>query len=111
MSERNEDKVTPERYDFMFLETFRDSIEKIRAKYSDEMAGIFIMELIRYGTRRERKVQLEPYLEATLVSMYPYIKMSHEHKEQTEKRFKDEAALKAINANRKKKKLNETDTG
>ena len=88
MPERYEDNVASERYDFMFLETFRDSIEKIRTKYSDEMAGIFIMELIRYGTRGERKVQMNPYLEATLVSMYPYIKMSHEHKEQTEKRFR-----------------------
>ena len=86
---------------FMFLETFKDVIEEIRKKYSDDVAGMFCLELIRFGVRRERKVTMDDFLEATLIGMCPYILKSQERMEQTVK--KREADARAHFAGRSKK--------
>ena len=75
-------------FDFMFYETFKEKLDEIERIFSREDAETFCLELIRYGVRRERKVTMDPYLEATILSMYRLIDKSKEKRDQTEKTFK-----------------------
>lgn len=70
------------KYDFMFYFDFKAKIDMIREIYSEAEAETFCMELIRYGVRRERKEEMDQYLEATIRTFYPLLERSREKKEQ-----------------------------
>lgn len=78
-----------EGFDFMFYESYKDTINRIRKLYSEEEAGTFCMELVRYGVRRERKETMRPELEAVIRSIYPLIDKSKEHKDETAEAMKN----------------------
>ena len=82
--------VSTQRNDFMFYESFKDSIDLVRKLYSDEEAEIFCMEIITYGVTGEHYSPMRPELEAVMLSIAPLIEKSREHKEETEAWLKKE---------------------
>lgn len=83
------------RDDFMFFDTFKDKIDRLREIYSDEEMDRFCMELVMYGVRREHDEKLDPYLEGILVQMFGKIERSKERKGRSPiaKKIKGETSL------------------
>lgn len=78
---------TTENEGFMFYESYKTTIDKIRKLYGEDEAGMFCLELIRYGVRRERSIEMRPELEAIMKSICPLIEKSKEHKDQAVKAY------------------------
>lgn len=70
-----------ERNNFMFYETYKDTIDVIR-KQDPVAAGKLCMAIIRLGVRREWTEDLPPEHRAFLKSIAPYMKRSKEKMEQ-----------------------------
>lgn len=82
MSTLKENEATAtERNNFMFYETYKDTIDVIR-KQDPVAAGKLCMAIIRLGVRREWTEDLPPEHRAFLKSIAPYMKRSKEKMEQ-----------------------------
>lgn len=78
-----------EGFDFMFYESYRDTIEQVRSLYGEEDAGTFCLELIRFGVRRESQEKMSDKLQATLEGIKPYIIKSKEKRDKTAEMIKN----------------------
>lgn len=72
-----------EKKDFMFYETFFDSIQDVKNIYGEDTAEKFALAIIRFGVEGKEFTGIDnELLKATLINIYPQIIKSQERKEQ-----------------------------
>ena len=71
-----------ERTDFMFYETFYNTIQRIKNIYGEDTAEKFTLAIIRFGVEGKELAGIDDkFLKAALASIYPLITKSKERKE------------------------------
>lgn len=99
-------QTIPVQYNFMFLKSYKDSIDLLRDSGNAEAAGKLALAIFRYGVRREWTEDLPDAQRAFMRSIKPYIEGSCEKykiavKAQRRKMFQE--AQKARSSNSQKK--------
>ena len=78
----NNIEISQERTDFMFYETFYDSIQDVKNLYGEDVAEKFALAIIRFGVEGKEFSGIDDkFLKATLTNIYPQIAKSKERKE------------------------------
>lgn len=71
-------QTIPVQYNFMFLKSYKDSIDLLRDSGNAEAAGKLALAIFRYGVRREWTEDLPDAQRAFMRSIKPYIEGSCE---------------------------------
>lgn len=75
-------EISQEKKDFMFYETFFDSIQDVKKLYDEDTAEKFALAIIRFGVEGKEFAGIDDdFLQATLINIYPQIIKSQERKE------------------------------
>ena len=72
-------ETSQEKKDFMFYETFFDSIQDVQNLYDEDTAEKFALAIIRFGVEGKEFDGIDDdFLKATLINIYPQIVKSQE---------------------------------
>ena len=75
-------EIPQEKKDFMFYETFFDSIQDVKKLYDEDTAEKFSLAIIRFGVEGKEFAGIDDdFLQATLINIYPQIIKSQERNE------------------------------